>query len=166
MREKRRHPGFALPGWGLSRFGDLDGPELWTDDMPAMSQTASVLLIEDDHDTLNAIVAVLERLGLAVVTANNGEEAIRQLDRGLRPHLILADLMLPKVSGWDLLQYLREQPELRQIPTVVMTGFPRENLRVAADVVLHKPVDYDRLINTVRNLIEPGSRRGTRTAVV
>ena len=134
--------------------------------MPAMSQTASALLIEDDHDTLNAIVAVLERLGLAVVTANNGEEAIRQLDRGLRPDLILADLMLPKVSGWDLLQYLREQPELRQIPTVVMTGFPRENLRVAADVVLHKPVDYDRLINTVRNLIEPGARSGTRTAVV
>lgn len=129
-----------------------------------MLQTDSALVVEDDLDTLNAVVAVLERLALSVVTANNGEEAIRQLDRGLRPQLILIDLMLPKVSGWDLLQYLREQPELRQIPTVVMTGFPRENLRVAADVVLYKPVDYDRLITTVRNLIEPDSGSGSRNS--
>ena len=131
-----------------------------------MSQNASALVVEDDYDTVNAVVAVLERLGLDVVTAGNGEEAIRQLDGGLRPQLMLIDLMLPKVSGWDLLQFLREQPELSQIPTVVITGFPRENLRVTADVVLHKPVDYDRLINTVRSLIEPGSRRSIRTATV
>ena len=129
-----------------------------------MPYTASALVVEDHHDTLNAVVAMLDCLGLAVVTANNGEEAKRQLDGGLRPHLVLLDLMLPKVSGWDLLQYLREQPELRQIPTVVMTGFPRENLRVAADVVFHKPVDYDRLINTVRSLIESGFQRSTRSA--
>ena len=130
----------------------------------AMLQTASALLVEDDYDTVNAVVAVLERLGLVVLTAGSGEEAIRQLDGGLRPQLMLIDLMLPKVSGWDLLQFLREHPELSQIPTVVITGFPRENLRVTADVVLHKPVDYDRLVNTVRNLIEPGSRSSTRTA--
>lgn len=124
------------------------------------------MVVEDDNDTLNAIVAVLERLGLAILTADNGEEAISQLDKGLRPQLMLIDLMLPKVSGWDLLQYLREKPELREIPTVVMTGFPRENLRVAANVVLHKPVDYDRLVNTVLNLIEPGSRSITRTTAV
>ena len=134
-----------------------------TDDNQPMVQPASALVVEDDFDTLNAVVAVLERAGLTVVTAGNGKDAIRQLDGGLRPRLMLIDLMLPKVSGWDLLQYLREQPELRQIPTVVLTGFPRENLRVGADVVLHKPVDYDRLITTVRNLIEPGSGSGSGT---
>ena len=131
-----------------------------------MSYTASALVVEDHHDTLNAVVAMLDCLGLAVVTANNGEEAKRQLDGGLRPQLVLVDLMLPKVSGWDLLQYLREQPELRQIPTIVMTAFPRANLRVAADVVLHKPIDCDRLINAVRSLIEPGSQRDTRSAAL
>ena len=120
--------------------------------------TASVLVVEDDPDTLNAVVAVLGRLGLTTVAAGNGEDAIRQLDKGLRPQLMLIDLMLPKVSGWDLLQYVREQPELRDTPTVVVTGFPRENLRVAADVVLYKPVDHDRLIKTVLDLIERGSR--------
>jgi CheY-like chemotaxis protein len=116
--------------------------------------TASVLVVEDDPDTLDAVVAVLERLGLAVVTADDGEDAIGQLEKGLRPQLMLVDLMLPKVSGWDLLQRVREDPELREIPTVVVTGFPRENLRVAADVVLYKPVDHDRLIKTVLDLIE------------
>ena len=131
-----------------------------------MSNTASALVVEDHHDTLNAVVAMLDRLGLAVVTATNGEEAKRQLDGGLRPQVMLIDLMLPKVSGWDLLQYVREQPELRQIPTVVMTAFPRENLRVAADVVFHKPVDYDRLMDAVRRLIKPGSRRSTPSTAV
>jgi len=129
-------------------------------------ENASVLIVEDDHDTLNAVVAVLERLGLAVVTASDGEDAIRQLDKGLRPKLLLVDLMLPKVSGWDLLQHVRERPELRQVPTVVVTGFPRENLRVAADIVLHKPVDPDRLVKTVLDLIERGSRSIARTAAL
>jgi CheY-like chemotaxis protein len=88
-----------------------------------MLQTASALVVEDHYDTQNAVVAVLERAGLTVVTAGNGEEAIRQLEGGLRPRLMLIDLMLPKVSGWDLLQYLREQPELGQIPTVVLDQF-------------------------------------------
>jgi two-component system response regulator MprA len=126
-----------------------------------MSHTASALVVEDHHDTLDAVVAMLDRLGLAVVTATNGEEAKRQLDGGLRPQVILVDLMLPKVSGWDLLQYVREQPELRQIPTVVMTAFPRVHLRVEADVVLHKPVNYERLIEAVGRLIKHGLQRST-----
>jgi CheY-like chemotaxis protein len=105
----------------------------------------------------DALVTVLEREGCAVVAASNGEEALDQLNRGLRPSLLLIDLMLPRVSGWDLLQHLREQSELREIPTLVVTGFPRENLRVTANVVLYKPIDHDRLINAVRDLIESSS---------
>ena len=132
---------------------------------PAMlSSTASVLVVDDDRDSLNALRAVLERLGLTIVTADNGEDAIRQLDKGLRPKLVLVDLMLPRVSGWDVLQYVREKPELRDIRTAVVTGFPRENLRVTADAVLHKPVDHDRLVNTVLKLIERDSSDAARPA--
>jgi CheY-like chemotaxis protein len=129
---------------------------------PMLSSGASVLVVDDDRDSLNAVRAVLERLGLAIVTADNGEDAIRQLDNGLRPTLVLIDLMLPGVSGWDLLQYVREKPELREIRTAVVTGFPRENLRVTADAVLHKPVNHERLVSTVLKLIE---RDTTRPAV-
>jgi two-component system chemotaxis sensor kinase CheA len=65
----------------------------------------------------DALVTVLEREGWAVVAASNGEEALDHLNRGLRSSLLLIDLMLPRVSGWDLLQHLREQSELREIPT-------------------------------------------------
>jgi CheY-like chemotaxis protein len=132
---------------------------------PAMlSSNPSVLVVDDDPDSLNGLRVVLEGLGLSIVTAESGEEAIRQLDKGLRPRLVLIDLMLPGVSGWDLLQYVRENPELRDIRTAVVTGFPRENLRVTADAVLHKPVDRDRLVNTVLKLIERDSPSTARTA--
>ena len=108
---------------------------------------------------LDALVALLEREGWCVVPASDGQEALDQLARGLRPKLAVIDLMLPKVSGWDLLQHFREQPEFSGIRTLVISGFPRQNLRVTADVVLHKPVDHDRLIAAVRSLIEPGSDR-------
>jgi CheY-like chemotaxis protein len=134
---------------------------------PAMlSSNPLVLVVDDDRDSLNAVRAVLERLGLAIVTADNGEDAIGQLDNGLRPRLVLIDLMLPGVSGWDLLQYVREKPELRDVRTAVVTGFPRENLRVTADAVLHKPVAHDRLVKTVLKLIERDSPDIARTADV
>lgn len=129
-------------------------------------RSGPIFLVEDNVDTRSAVVTFLELKGLEVVTATNGAEAIGRLEAGLRPSVMLVDLMLPEVTGWDLLQHLREQAELREIPTVVITAFPRETLRVVADVVLHKPFDYDRLLNAVLGLIEPGSRRGPRTAAV
>lgn len=115
-----------------------------------------ILVVEDDSDVRDAIVTVLERQGWATVTVADGAEAVAQLEQ-LQPRLVLIDLMMPRMSGWELLQHLRETREWGEIPTLVLTGFPRENLRVTADAVLHKPVDYDRLIKAVRRLIEPGA---------
>lgn len=125
-----------------------------------------ILLVEDNADTRNAVVAFFELKGLAIVTATDGAQAMGRLEAGLRPSVMVIDLMLPEVTGWDLLQHLREQPELREIPTVVITAFPRGNLRVVADAVLHKPFDYDRLLNTVLGLIEPGSGRSSAISAV
>jgi CheY-like chemotaxis protein len=147
---------FSLWGFALTQEGFA------LDHKRAMShRSGPILLVEDNPDTRNAVVALLELKGLAVVTATGGAEAIRRLEAGLRPSVMLVDLMLPEVTGWDVLQHLREEPELREIPTVVITAFPRETLRVVADAVLHKPFDYDRLINTVLGLIEPGSGRSS-----
>ena len=62
---------------------------------------AVILLVEDDLDSRNALVAFLELKGLAVVTATDGAEAIGRLEAGLRPSVMLIDLMLPEVTGWD-----------------------------------------------------------------
>jgi CheY-like chemotaxis protein len=88
------------------------------------STSAPILVVEDHPEMLDTVVTVLERQGWAAVTARNGEEALDQLKNGLRPSLLLIDLMLPKVSGWDLLQNVLEEPEWREIPTLVITGSP------------------------------------------
>jgi len=112
-----------------------------------------VLIVEDHADTRASLYQLLTREGFSVLTADNGQQALDLLDRGIRPAVILIDLMLPKVSGFDLITYLRTDPELRVIPTVVITALPRDEVRVIADVVLHKPLEFEPLIATVRNLI-------------
>ena len=113
-----------------------------------------ILVVEDHPELLDAVVTLLQDEGWTAIGASNGEEAIVRLNGGLRPSLVVIDLMLPKVSGWDLLQHLQETPGLQEIPTLVISGFPRDSLRVTADIVLSKPVDYDRLVAAVRHLIE------------
>ena len=110
---------------------------------------------------LDAIITLLQGDCWTVVGARDGQEALDQLNMGLQPAVVVIDLMLPRVSGWDLLQHLRDTTELRGIPTLVISGFPRENLRVKADVILHKPVDPDRLLSAVRQLVESRRRRPT-----
>jgi DNA-binding response OmpR family regulator len=61
--------------------------------------------------------------------------------------------MLPAVNGFDLITHLRTDPELRVIPTVVITALPKDEVKVIADVVLHKPLDFEPLVTTVRRLV-------------
>jgi DNA-binding response OmpR family regulator len=61
--------------------------------------------------------------------------------------------MLPRVSGFDLITYLRTEPELRVIPTIVITALPKDQVRVIADVVFHKPLTFDPIIASVRSLL-------------
>jgi DNA-binding response OmpR family regulator len=63
--------------------------------------------------------------------------------------------MLPRVSGFDLITHLRTDLELRMIPTVVITAMPKEDVRVIADVVFHKPLAFDALMMSVRSLLRP-----------
>jgi CheY-like chemotaxis protein len=112
-----------------------------------------ILIVEDHADTRASLYQLLTREGFSVLTADNGQQALDLLDRGIRPALVLIDLMLPKVSGIDLITHLRTDPELRVIPTVVITALPKDEVRVIADVVLHKPLDFEPLVATVNKLI-------------
>lgn len=112
-----------------------------------------VLLTEDDADSRTAFSLALTGAGYHVVAVSDGQEALNLLDGGLRPRLMIIDLMLPKVTGWELLHYIQEDRELRQIPRVVVTGVPERQVRSIADVVLMKPVSPVVLISKVRGLI-------------
>lgn len=118
-----------------------------------MSTPQGILLVEDHPDTSAALLHLLTERGYAVITAEDGQEALDLLESGIRPRLILIDLMLPHVSGNDLLTYLQQDPDLRHTPTVVITGVPKQQIRVVADAVFSKPLDFNELTAKIDQLV-------------
>ena len=121
-----------------------------------------ILLVEDHADTSAALVHLLTARGYEILTAEDGQQALDLLDAGARPRLILIDLMLPHVSGWDLIKYLQTDPELRHTPTIVITGIPKEQIQVVADAVFAKPFDYQELTGKIDELVAPGAATASR----
>ncbi len=111
-----------------------------------------VVVIDDDTDILESIAIVLDGAGYDAQTASNGAEALERVRRNQRPCLILLDLMMPGMNGWQFRAAQMQDEAIATIPIVVMTGFPAavENaasLRAAA--CLKKPIDLDDLLDTV-----------------
>ena len=107
---------------------------------------------------------LLSDAGYSVATAEDGQQALELLDDGLQPRLMLVDLMLPRVSGWDLLQHTQEDPILRHVPKIVITGVPRASVRAVADAVFTKPLNPIDLLATVKALIARADDHASRIA--
>ena len=115
-----------------------------------------ILVVEDDASTRGFLSTLLTDAGFNVVVAETGQRAIDLLERGTRPRLMIVDLMMPRVSGADVLRYAHEDTDLRHVPKVVITGASREKLQnVVADAVLTKPVDPSTILQTVKRLAAP-----------
>jgi CheY-like chemotaxis protein len=109
----------------------------------------TVLLVEDDLDLRNVIADVLRDNGYAMLLAANGEEALQRLQaEGTRPSLILLDLMMPAMNGWELLQELKSDSGFSQIPIVVLTAFHQTHT-LGTEAYLRKPVPLETLLDTV-----------------
>ena len=80
-----------------------------------------VLLVEDDRATREAIRDVLQDFGLSVQATEEGQTALR-LMREVSPHVVLIDLMMPVMNGWQFIETVSASPELRNIPVVMMTA--------------------------------------------
>ncbi len=108
----------------------------------------TILLVEDDLDIRETLSDVLRLEGYEVVTAANGREAIDVLDHSTTPpSLILADLMMPVMDGWQLLAELRASGERRKIPVIVSTA---ANDKLPSGVpILRKPLELDTLLRMV-----------------
>lgn len=128
---------------------------------PSGAHTEPILVIEDNDDVRDMMAVTLELEGHRVVTASNGREALHLLHHGVEPCMILLDLMMPVMNGWEFQKAVAREPQLRDIPIVVVsaTGTDGELDRTQAAVVLPKPIDVDRLLNVVEDLCD-GVRRG------
>jgi CheY-like chemotaxis protein len=113
----------------------------------------SILIVEDDHITFEVLRLFLEHEGYEVAGAHEGGEALRLLREGEPPALILLDLGLPGIDGWDFMDALARHPEWSGVAVVVLTGdgavSPDEVVALGADGLLLKPVAPDDLLATV-----------------
>lgn len=117
---------------------------------------ASVMIVEDDADTREMLERFLELEGFAVRTAANGQLALEALQADAAACVILLDLMMPVMNGWQFREAQANDPRFSNIPVVVVTAAgPRDEIRpIAVDGWLVKPVDFDRLLATIGPLCD------------
>jgi CheY-like chemotaxis protein len=110
-----------------------------------------ILLVEDDLDARDSLTMVLEGMGHSVVCASNGREAIDQLQREPQACLILLDLMMPIMNGWEFRTLQKSDPRLSQIPTIVLSALNDPDKLPNSDVVAYfvKPIIPEDLLATV-----------------
>ena len=147
--------------------------EVHEEALPAVSAAAAsgalrdfkVLVVDDEADSRLLMSHYLEEFGCSILTAPDALEGIETARRE-RPDLITLDLMMPGMNGWDALKALKKDPELRDIPVVVVSilaGEGRSRLLGAVDLVT-KPVEREDLLRVLwRNLVR---RQGARVLVV
>ncbi len=117
-----------------------------------------VLAVDDDPDILLAFKDVLEMEGHCVLLARGGQEALALLRKGTRPAVILLDLMMPDLSGWEFIEAMSADASLPPIPVVVLSGqgvSAREVAALGVSGYLKKPVDLEQLLGTVSRYVQP-----------
>jgi CheY-like chemotaxis protein len=117
-----------------------------------------ILLVEDDHLNREMFSRRLERKGFQVVVAADGREALNKA-RAEMPDLILMDLTLPLVDGWEVTRQIKASPEMRSIPVIALTahamvGDREKALQAGCDEYETKPADLTRLLHKVQVLLE------------
>jgi CheY-like chemotaxis protein len=127
-----------------------------TSPQPTGANTATILIAEDHGDSREALGALLEAFGFHVVPAANGEEAVA-LARERRPDLILMDIMMPHLDGFEATRRIRRFPETRDVPIITLTameGARAQALKAGASDFLAKPVNSGALLRKVRDWLD------------
>lgn len=120
-----------------------------------MSQP-TILIVEDDADTRDMIGRFLELEGYAVETAANGRQALDRLDAGARACVILLDLMMPVMDGWEFRRIQVSHSTLSKIPVIVFSAAGRDRMsQIDANDYLSKPVDLDELLDRISRYCRP-----------
>ena len=116
-----------------------------------MSQ--QILVVEDDTALREALSEVLADEGYDLLSARDGLEAVNCLKKGNRPDVILLDLSMPVVNGWEFRMFQKRDPDLAQIPVILITagGYTHEEVAwLEPSALLPKPLDLPFLLSAVR----------------
>jgi CheY-like chemotaxis protein len=129
-----------------------------------------ILLVDDDDELRESIADGLEDAGFIVTRAANGGDALGHLRTNTLPSLILLDLMMPGMNGWQLCELMRADPVLSQIPVIALTATARmdpESLHLC-DVAdwLAKPFDLAQVLEVIRPFLGHGRGEAASPATV
>jgi DNA-binding response OmpR family regulator len=122
------------------------------------AMAGGVLIVEDDEDIRADLAAILRIKGFAVAEAANGVEALAQM-RDELPCVLLLDLMMPEMNGWELGAIMQTEARLQKVPIVVVSGAGRleqSTLSLAPAAILAKPFELAHLIDVVARYCRPG----------
>jgi CheY-like chemotaxis protein len=118
-------------------------------------QGLRLLVVEDDETILSSLSDLLRDEGATLATAANGRDALAALRASEPPDLILLDLMMPVMDGWEFRVAQRADQELAGIPLIAMSADASAKARaIAADAYLRKPVDIEGLVGSIRRVID------------
>jgi len=119
--------------------------------------TRTVLLVEDDLDVRDTLQDLLESEGFDVIPAANGKQAIDflTLNDPLGADLVILDLMMPMISGWEVLEVMSSDPRLADIPVIVLSAMAGERPERAQRLV-RKPFALETLVAAIRSCLHDG----------
>jgi CheY-like chemotaxis protein len=119
--------------------------------MMASSTHCPVLIVEDDEDLREMMAQLLSLEGFHTATVANGREALEYLHDAGPPQVILLDLMMPVMDGWEFRRQQQADPQLAPVPVIVLSALDQARASALdADAFLKKPLDFDRLLTLVR----------------
>lgn len=116
-----------------------------------------VMLVDDDKDVRDALAELLREEGYEVTVASSGRDALSQLEAGVTPSLMLVDVMMPEMDGFELCERCSPNPRLLPVPRFLLTATPHLEERAAkasALGILEKPVAVERLLEVVQRFAD------------
>ncbi|MCK7623260.1 ATP-binding protein, partial [Streptomyces sp. RS10V-4] len=162
-------PGHEGPGGRATRTGDggeVAWPEAtrlkdWLSGRPGhVLAHRRILIVDDDIRNVFALTHVLGRVGISVKYAENGREGMEVLDRTPDISLVLMDIMMPEMDGYEMIRTIRRTPRFTGLPIIALTakampGDREKAIDSGADDYIPKPVDVDRLLAVICDLLDP-----------
>jgi len=123
-----------------------------------------ILAVDDEPNIVRLIQVNLERHGYQVETANNGAQALAKI-RQNRPDLLVSDVMMPEMDGFELLASIRRDPNLMDLPVIMLTAKAQdkdvlEGYKTGADMYLTKPFNPQELLAFVKRILSSHSEGG------
>lgn len=122
-----------------------------------MSEKKKILIVDDEKDLVSLVSLHMKMAGYEVLTASNGEKALAVAQEE-KPDLIILDLMLPKIDGWEVCRRLRQDPEIKNVPVIMLTARAEikdklKGFEAGADDYVTKPFSPRELVSRVKRVL-------------